>query len=301
MKTRTFITALLILTLTLNVAAHGRAQSQDDSGEAEITPQEEQEARALAVRFMKRLGEIDDFSLLTNEFFLDDFTERFQQSLSKEEEGDSKEDDDPFAFIDRPMLLHAGRGDLQRTYVALMNFWQQGELLRGALSKLETQEAKDGVPRQMTVRPALLSQLYSNANGDPLLARFVAGLFRPDDSLTDQDDTAIMGQVRSNTIKSVERLRSFTGAVERCTTSMRDAVKKLRLESEDKECPSSATDESKVYDVYKFWTDFEGAEKHGFAAGTVLIYARIYPYEMVMARVNGQLKMLYVYPDFDGD
>jgi hypothetical protein len=42
-------------------------------------------------------------------------------------------------------------------------------------------------------------------------------------------------------------------------------------------------------------------EMFGLAQGASFVSARISTYQLVMTRVDGRLKLIAIYPDFDGD
>src|SRR5687767_1990228 len=124
---RTFFALALLLTAApLRVA---RAQADAPDAPEEMTDDEEREARALALRFMKRLRETDDFAPLVGEFFHGGFAERLRSVIRETPEGG--DGDFLFAF-DRTVLARVDAAELQRAYVALMNFWNQEELLGDA-------------------------------------------------------------------------------------------------------------------------------------------------------------------------
>lgn len=80
--TRRFITTLLIIMLTLSGATRALAAPRDD--DRVRTPEEEREARELAVSFLKRLRETDDFSTVTSDLLPSDFGERIKEFIRSE-------------------------------------------------------------------------------------------------------------------------------------------------------------------------------------------------------------------------
>lgn len=280
--------------------------------EAELAPEEEREAREMAVRFMKRLRETDDFDPLVSEFFVSDFVERIRLFVRAE-----NSHEDFFVLCEREVLLQASVEDLRRAYLALMNFWNQQDRLNcAAWDHVKVQyrtEGKDALQEQeawgqhLKLREEAVSEeAFRIAQSDPMLDSLF-NLVREDkdgddeESLADDD-----AKITAFAIHDVTRLRAFTDKLERTIPLLRRGAEKLRADIAPAHGASekSQADELNPEDdfrIYHFESERLETETFGLPAGTMLIRARIYPYEMALARVDGQLKILAVYPDFDGD
>jgi hypothetical protein len=310
--TRKFITTLLILVLTLSGTTRALASMRDDH--AELTPEEEQEARELAISFLKRLRETNDFGKVASEFLPDDFGERIKKFIRAE-----SPDSDFFTVCAREVLLQDDASELRRAYVAVMNFWNQQWLLDEAAweqTKVEykikgkdaAQEKESWDRSSKLTDNSVPEEAFRIAQTDPLLD----GLFnfiRHDDNGDGKSDADAEAMIKAAGIHSVARLHAFTDKLERCIPLLHKGVEKLRSETAtlravncvvrtSEETKKDSAEEFKIYHLDSRTLD---TETFGLAKGALLIRARIYPYEMVMTRIGGRLKIIAVYPDFDGD
>ena len=313
---RTFFALALLLTATpLRVT---RAQADAPAAPQEMTDEEEREARALALRFMKRLRETDDFAPLVKEFFPEDFVERVMSTIREMPVGG----DEDFLFVfDPTVLARADVAELRRAYVALMNFWNQQELLRNAAldyASLECGLAGEKRPcgwgRHFQLqREAIPAEAFRVAAGDPLFEGLLGALLDEGSEGPELSTEEQAARVEAMMIRDTARLRAVTDRMERCVKFLREATGKLRSEAKSFAAVHSATDvyaelvaareELKVYklDADTVGDEDAGVYSLGLPEGALMITARVYPFEMAVARVEGRLEILVVYPDFDGD
>ena len=302
-----------------DAAATEEATESAEVEERELTPEEAREAKELAVSLMKRLRETDDFDTVVSEFFVDDFAERVRHLTRDEtlEEGF-------FIFCEREVLLRAGDDDLRRLYVALLNFWNQKDLLGDAAwnyvkvkYKIDGKDALNAEGawemRRELKEGAVPREAFRVAQSDALLDAIMGGLVRRDDdnsgAETEEETDAKEARIKAAAIRDVARLRAFTDNVERCAALLREGVESLRSEMKSLAAAHVVSDDPGDYEprpgdpfhVYHLESDTLNNETFGLPAGTLLIRARIRPYEMAMARLDGRLQILGVYPDFDGD
>jgi hypothetical protein len=316
-------TAFLLLSLSVPlVGARTRhAQSQEPVPLKDV---EYKKAEKLAVRFMKRLRETDDFGPLVSEFFPTDFAERLKKSghMWGTNEGD-------LIPWDKDVLSRADAAEQLRGYVAFVNFWNQQDLIGDAAwdyVKLECRiEGKDATSapgawgRHLRLREeAVPAEAFRIAQSDPILAALI-GLVRADgtddngagnvdneEQRPDEDDAALL---RAVSIKDLARLRAFIDKMERCAGLLREGAEKLRSDAKTLAAVHglSVTPErgaarpGEDFRVYHLDSETLEAEAFGLSAGALLIRARIYPYELAMTRADGRIKILAVYPDLDGD
>ncbi|HEX6186064.1 MAG TPA: hypothetical protein VFZ44_19400 [Pyrinomonadaceae bacterium] len=310
-----FALALLLTAAPLRVT---RAQADAPAAPEEMTDEEEREARALALRFMKRLRETDDFAPLVGEFFPEDFVERVRSAIRETPVGG--DGDFLFAF-DRTVFERADAAELRRVYVATMNFWNQQELLGNAAldyANLECGVAGEKRPcswgRHFQLqREAIPAEAFHVAAGDPLFEALFEALLDEGSAGPEPSTEEQAAWVEATMVRDPARLRAFTDRMERCVTFMREATGKLRSEAKSLAAVHSAADDyaalvaaREELKVYKLDDDMVGEEdagvyRLGLPEGALMIRARVYPFEMVMARVEGRLKILVVYPDVDGD
>lgn len=314
MKARTLIALLLVLALT-PVASPVRAQADEDTYQLTQAEQRkfELEAKPLALRFVKRLEETGDVGPLVDEFFLPDFVERFQKFLRA---GNLNEEYDlVFVGISRKVLTQADAADLRRVFVVLVNLWHHFDEYSDAVSDVTAARhnlvsvlADDNWRlRNRVLKESLPPAFFDACKSDPLLSMLADSFNEEDESSVegeneDEDggDAAMLAKVKAASVQSVERLRSLTEKLEKCVALMREATQKLR--DELKAYPDRAAGRTiDVTDAYRVEIVTRGTETLGFPARTPFIHARLFPYVVVMVPVEGQLKVIGVLADFDGD
>ncbi len=306
--TRALTVFFLMLALAISVPRDACAQS-DEAGE--LSSAQEQEATDFTVRLMKRLNETDDFAPLLDEFFISDFTGRLKQFIREQ---DFTDEDFRELGLERQILLQADDADLRRAYVALLNFWNLRDVLDDTAWDYVsvTNEIKDRVElykppyeqlHRKIMEDALTPDYVSTAKSDPLVAALVFGLVldSPDEEAGDEE--VHKSVIIANRINSIARLRDFTSTLEKCVALMRAGVTKLREEQKLKaRFPRLLPERDReTYHIYKSWMTTLETGAAGFPAGTQFFFTRIFPFEILMTRRDGQLLIVAVYPDIDGD
>lgn len=306
--------SLFLTLVTLLAAAPMRA-----SAARELTEDDDREARELAVRFVKRLRETDDFAQPVAEFFPEDFEERVKQFMREMPE--SVERDVGGLPCDRALLLRSEAGVIRRAYVALMNFWNQQELLRDAAWKYVVVEyraaGKDALGDYEEARSrskelaekAVPEEAFRVAASDPFL-EVMFRLVRADGDEEGEEDSdeekaeEKKAKFEAAYIRDDARLRSFIERLERCVALLRKGVERLRSDASSLAASHGLTKDSPAKDEFKVYSleeDTLEVAAFGLPARATLIHARISPYELPMTRDEGRLRILAVYPDFDGD
>lgn len=326
MRLRSLMTCVLLCAVVFAPVA--AAQEDADAGEdvasesspeeRELSPEEESEAKELAVRLMKRLRETGDFGPVVSEFVVDDFAERLRK-LARAEQPESE----IFFVCEREVILRAGDEDLRRVYVALLNFWHWQELLGDAAwnyvkveYKIDGRDAlqDDGAwgRRRELQKAAIPREALRVAEGEPLLDAFMRFVRRDDDdpeAETEEEVEAQQAKIRAAVVRDAARLRDFTDKLERCVALLREGAESLRSDLKSLAAAHVVSDNPDDYGprpgdpfhVYHLEGDTLRDDAFGLPEGTFLIRARIRPYEIAMARLDGRLQVLGVYPDFDGD
>jgi hypothetical protein len=279
--------------------------------EEKMTDAEAREARALTLRFMERLRETDDFGPLVREFFPTDFEQRLRQFVR---DAPRNGNEDALIGFERAALLRAEPGELRRTYVMVLNFWNQYELLNDVAfhyAKLECQPEGERPScawnrHYQLAREAVPEEARRIAATDPLLEALL-GLIEDGgkEETGDEDEEA---RVTAAAIRDPARLRTFNDKLERFIPLLREAVGSVRAEAKSYAAAHYATEtfaasiaEHAELKVYHLSDEPLEEAAFGLPAGALLIHARVYPFEMAIARVEGHLQILAVYPDFDGD
>lgn len=308
MRARLSLTLLLLVATTVQPASlplviePGPPAAQQ---ETELTPEEEREARALAVRFMKRLNAADDCGPLVDEFFVEDFPERFKRFLKE-----IKVKDKDLQVFTLDVLMRADHHDLRRAYVALLNFYNLQDMLRdaaidyaaavnGITDWVELHKPTGEALRRQITEDALTPEFFAAADNDPALDALVNLFVRDDDG----GEENYGKEMESIQIRTLERFRRLTAELEKCVGLMRAAVGRLRGGLSNLGTTAQAAGERDRYKcvIYKSWASVLESEVAGYPRGTRLAVARIFPFEMLMIREDGRFRMLAVYPDFDGD
>jgi hypothetical protein len=288
--------------LTLSGATRALASTQDE--DRKQTADETREAEELAIRFMKRLQETDDLKPLIDEFFVADFTDHFKLYVKG-----VKDNGLFFQYVRRRVLMRASRHDLRRAYAALFNFYNQTDLLYDAAldyvsatniieNSSDLWDAEHEKLRRRVTDDALTPSFFYSLNVDLLIKATWDGTGGDGGS-----NEELEREINAATITSVRRLRAFTANLNKCVALMRAGVQRLKAEQRARaKFPRVLpVRDRERFSVYKSFTNSLEKETAGLPARTRFYYARIYPFEMLMIRRGGRLRILAAYPDFDGD
>lgn len=332
---RTLIALALLLAVAFPPLTLVRAQEREQTlkeaqtlsvEDRKASAEEEREARELAVRLVHRLRETDDFDPIVAEFFPADFAERLRQFLLSQ-----PTNSEVFSFYEHAAVSLARADDLRRLYVALLNFWNQQEILGAAAwdyVKIEVATRGGSVAQDQEAwarhyrvqKGAVSAEAYRIASGDPLLELLFKDFISHginDGEVSEghadeqkEDATTDPAKFRARyAIRDTARLRVFTEQLERCIPLLRKASEKLRSEMKALAAAHAVPDDPAKYEptsgdpfrVYHLESEMLKTEAFGLRAGTLVIKARIRPYEMALARLDGRLTILAVYPYFDND
>lgn len=165
-----------------------------------------EKADRLALSFSERLEEKKDFTPLVKEFFAHDFLNGYLQ----------EKDTNWFLVLNRDVAAKASRAELQRYYVALLNFGYLGNLyFASQLPQLPSDS--DEFPADEKIIPPGMVNLIRN---HPYLSTG-KGANGKYDSLAENID-------------SIERLRSYTDLMEKLGALFRKKVAEVRTEKKEK-------------------------------------------------------------------
>jgi hypothetical protein len=300
-----------LLSVLLALAALLAAARPCAASEQEMTDEEAREARALMLRFMERLRETDDFGPLVKEFFPADFDLRLRQFVGEELRAEGSEE--VLVNFDRALLKRAEPRELRRTYVAFMNYWNYSERIGVAAfdyARLECEAAGAKEPcgwrrHFKLAREAVPEEAYRLAAADPMLEAMLRSIVDESASREEEPDEEKAGPA---VVRDPARMRAFNDGLEGCVVLLRDAFRKLRADARSYAAVRSVTEsfeatvaERDELKVYHLSDETLTEASFGLPAGALLIRARVFPFEMAIARRDGRLTILAVYPDFDGD
>jgi hypothetical protein len=282
---RFIISLLLICTLTTTATAHPPVK-QDDEAE-QLTPEEEHEARGIALRFVQQLRETNDVAPLIDEMFVKDFGERLRHDTEYL----------PMIFVAPGVIQQASSEELPQFYVAEFNYWVlmiEYIMLQERESQSDESEDTDDSPEEFL--PADVLAILKN---NPIYAGLIAEEEAAGEEREEQAETdAPAGQEAFRYIKSLADFNDATSTTERAAAALRRYVLPLTMLRHAQREWIEDEDFEEVDDSHllSFEKDF-----YGFPTGTRIICAHVEPVHgleivVVLVRVEGQLKILTAFP-----
>jgi hypothetical protein len=300
---RAFIASLsVVLLLTTGsgsvVAARTSFAAQEAGDESKITAAEEQEAREIAERLIRRLQETNDLAPLIGELFVPDYAARLQQEAAEK----------PLPLLSRSAVEQASQEELVRYQLAFNNsLYAAGQLFLVYKTSHPSEDEEEEEWGAAYYKRMLPPDIIELCKADPILKMLFeeetperAGENRPEASspeesgVIDHDDEPI---------RTVEQLRSFTSTLEQAVALARRhvAASPVKLSLTDRH--KGANDEAN-------WTAEREAmrprawlmlnrDSYGYPKGTRLICVNALIYHMDLIRVDGKLKVLALYLDMD--
>lgn len=295
---------LLILMLPLAVASASSGQERQDederrAAEEEISEEEKREALQIAERFVSGFEEQNDLLALIDALYVKDFEARLRPSLN---------DYAYLAEVEQEVIARSTSEDLRRFYAASLGFYYAGTMAY-ALNEYRKKGMWDGTSEGGNTRidellpPAAIAIMRT----DPLLAQMIAEAER-------EYERAITGQSGepepkpvSNKIESLERMRSYTAALEKANALIREHLKTLSPPHTWRELMRAVAAReaaetgsvNKADDDTSLSVSFMNRDFFGFPKGTRLICLRVLCFHMDLVRVDGALKVLNVHMPSD--
>jgi hypothetical protein len=307
MNARHIIAFLLTLAIFLTAAVHPSSAKMTlraaEEEEPQLTPEEEREARDIALQFSERLKTKSDIGPVIDELFVSDFSERLRHSPS---------DSMPMAFLVKSLALTASRDELRRYYVAYMNFhllvYRQIEVTMYLREQAGEDNTEWGPEDALT--PEMINVLLS----DPTIAEIAKELKedekdergKEDDgnqpaqggdssqaagatTQAEADDGEAPEDSEMHIIKNYRQLESVSLALEKTSELMRQRLAGLpsippKLLTGDE--AQSQQDSSKPN-----LTSLPG-EFYGYPKDTPVIHLDIMPFCFSLIKINGHLKIL---------
>jgi hypothetical protein len=302
---RASIANLLVVLLLTTVSGSGGpvvsgrtiSAAQEAGDESKMTAAEEQEAREMVERFIRRMQETGDIAPLIGELFVSDYAARLQQEALAM----------PLPMLSRSAVEQASREELVRYQLAFNNsLYVAGQLFLNYKTSHPAEDDVDEWGAAYYTR-MLLPDIIELCKADPVLKMLFeedtpgrAGENRPEASspeasgVIDHDDEPI---------RTVEQLRSFTSTLEQAIALARRHIAASPVKPSLIERHKGANDEAN-------WTAEREAMKprvwlmlnrdsYGYPKGTRIICVNALIYHMDLIRVDGELKVLALYLDMD--
>jgi hypothetical protein len=267
----------------------------EDSEEAKLTDMEEREARDLAALFNTRWRETEDIGPLVEEFFAGGFAEylRAEPQLLF------------FHELKPESLAWASRDDLERQYVASMNFTH---LMFRLYEVYEVAGGSGEEKMELRLRDILPASVWNVLESNPTLyaimreemgeaeAKGQAEAIEPD---TQQQQR----RAEAKEVRTLEQVRSLTDTLERAVVLLRDHLKSLpgTLDTRERISSQQSSDADSSAEIdddpLKPQLYISGEAADGYPAGTRMIYVDILPFRMRLVRAaeGERLKVASVY------
>jgi hypothetical protein len=297
MKPETIVALLIILCLGFGPTARLSVAQEAASDKTKITAEEEQEAREVAERFMRRLQETHDLAPLIEEMFVPDYAARLQQEASNK----------PLLLLSRSAVAQANREELVRYQLALNNSAYLASLIFLAYKTshaTEDDEQEWGATYYKRMLPPDILELCKH---DPVLKMLLEE--ETDESATESAPAASLSSENSDVIdhddepiRSLEQLRSFTSTLEQAimfarrhlAASPRKLTPANRPKGADEEENRTAEREKSKPRAWML-----GREFYGYPKDTRILCVNVAVYHMDLIRVDGKLKVLALDLDMD--
>ena len=309
MRVRLFIVLLFIFTSVTRTDSHPLIVKGNPPParqlERELTPEEKQEVRAIALRFIERWEETADFGQIIDEMFVKDFSERLWQVPQEEL---------PWVFIDKTLIVDISPKELRRYYIASMNFYGLYSSLYRVVESLreKSENNQDSLKLAEVVSPEVISVLLNNQT----IAK-LAELVKEEESderAKEDDDSqsaqrADLAQTAPTTaqspaddsteqsevgiIKELPQLNDASATLEKANELMRKRLVKMsRLVKAA--AAGKADADSKEETAMPHLTSLD-EEAYGYPKDTPIIRLETFPFCLSLIKIEGQIKVLSVY------
>jgi hypothetical protein len=262
------VMAVLLVHSVLSLSSNG---FRDE----EITAAEANEAKEFALVFSNRLDKAKDFAPLIDEFYFDDFVDRYFKFINSTL---AKTSPDSVYFapgLEYNSKLHTevSREDWRRFYVAANNFIYLGFV--SGLSKLSLENFNDVKPDDL-YPPEALALMSKNPNLSNM----------------------VMKKSGSPPISTVEEMRGATSVLEKAVSLIREKQSKDPPELTSRYKKNAAA--ILKADLMKPSVQISDGEMFGLVKGTRIIAVNTpAAFKLMLARVDGKLKVLWATPNTD--
>lgn len=304
MRMRLVTVWLLILAMISMAGGHPSGNGNRRAGRQEriLTPQEEEEARAIAQRFKERWQEKNDFGQIMDELFVHDFRERLWQVPHEEL---------PWLLVDKKLFAYASSKELQRYYIAGTNFlglFFNLHVAAGALRK-QAKNSEDDLEMAEILSPEIIDVVLSNETFRKL--KDLSEEEGSDEQTKEDDDrqpaersdsapvagataaTANMGQSTEQSedavIETLAQLNDASATLEKATELMRKRLADLSRKAPAKSAKSDKESESDAPDPSLSSFD---EDRYGYSKDMPVIYIEVFPFYLHLVKIDGHLKIL---------
>jgi hypothetical protein len=302
MRARPLIAVLLIVATTTTAAARARTlaplldppvETQDTT---QPTPDEELEARAIAGEFIRRFESSDDLLSIVDDLYVSDFNERLRPNVA-----------DAFLVpIDSELALNVKGDELRRCHIATLKLIYLSVLISKAWYSIHN---VDGNPRlensdeELDPMEALPPRAVDLLKNDPAFAEMIfeaskkgteAKSEQEQQESTEENEKKV--EEKDQTIRDIERLRSYVSIIEQAVAAMREHLQTLPAPHTWQAMADAMRDpgESSPSDGLRPRVTILTSDSFGCPAGTRLICLDVMLFHMDLVRIDGQLKILYV-------
>jgi hypothetical protein len=264
MKRTLLIIFLLAAALSNATAAAAPVNATRDTADEKLTAEEERETNALARLFVRRMRETNDVAPVIDELFAADFLDR---QLSAPE-------GEPFIFINQSLARRLTRDELRRYYVANINFRHLNDLYVYGSFPADRLAGVEGL------YPPAIARLVNRVDAD-----FVK---------IEQAD----GDADAEATDAAARLRASLGVLERANRLLRAEVLKRKL-AQSVLYEKAVADWDERFRFFEPWPSPCEEGCYDLPAGTRLIIVSVPSFQLKIARVAGDMKIVSAMPYFD--
>jgi hypothetical protein len=298
MHVRLSIILLLIVATITTTVSHPLVNENDlpaTRQETELTPEEEQEARAISRRFNERFRATNDLGEIIDEMFVKDFAERL---------GQAPQDWLPWTFLDKNLIAYASPDELRRYYVASTNFYGLYYRLYEEAERL--QEQSENSENELKLKDVLSLEVINTLLSNPTIAELAKGEESDENNhqSAESGDSAKAAKATTETdanestevgiIKHLPQLNDASATIEKANELMRkrlaEMLRKVQpvSKSEDREKEQDSPDLTSLDE----W-------EYGYPENTPVIHLEGAPFCLYLVKVDGQLRILSVHIHID--
>jgi hypothetical protein len=287
--------------IAMTIAATARTPVKGDdppaeTDDTELTLYEELEARSIAEQFAARFEGSDDLLSIVDDLYVKDFNERLRNDVA-----------DRFIVPIASDLAERVEGDeLGRCHILTLKlnylytllryaWWHSASRLNTRPGDSETEPSPDEV-----LPPSVIAMLMN----DPAFAKMLLedSKNHPEANAESENQPGSEdSEEKDQTIKDMERLRNHVAILGQAVSMMREHLQTLPVPQTWQSAMDSVREPGKesAGDTMRPRALILAGNSMGFPKGTRLILVNVMLFRMDLVRVDGQLKILDVYPEDD--
>lgn len=289
MHKRFSIILLLIVSMMTTATSHPFVQDDPSAAqeEAKLKPEDEREARAISIRFVKEFQKTLDFSALTaGEMFVKDLPERIRKQSPNESF---------YIPIKASVVKQASDEDLLRYFNIMSNacflYWALVATDEFRRTHLEQQE---GCGKETSIEKLVPVEAVNVLSNDPTFGPAIAKQFGIDEKVDEESGDSTQSSEETDEITTLEQLKISASIWEDAASITRKHLNNLPAWQQAKQhipyfnSELEAADEETVsLEVSKLSEEFLGQRES-------IICARVLMFHLDLIPVGGHLKILSV-------